>query len=640
MPDIISRIKLDAQGADQAAREIRKITEAYKEAGTAAKNLSATGIGETDPFARATSSAGGVVAGGSSPADVANREERSQRERINARDREQSNRNYNAALRPSFINQGAGVAEAASSGRGGAAVGGALSGVAPFLGGAGIALAAGGALAMTGQRWAENEWERMQSIFGTGMAQRLGRGYNEIEGVMAGYGRKGVPLDMVRQFFAAGSQAGVAGGQAGTLGVSNALMEASRELGLDPTAAAQYLGTLTRGGVDLQQFGGFAGGYKRIGRMAGAFGQENLGEFMRTLTQSIDTALSQGVDMTVERVNRRQYMLEAYGRFGGLSIQGATAMNQMAQQRGMQAARVQRPEDIIAFQAMRGTGMSVTDTMLAMEQDPDKVNAQVYQYLKQRTGGDTDLLRLRLQSYLGGSMSQVDSFIRTQEGIATDTEKQREEDRLKYRKPGGESVRYEDEVRVTAIRQAQMLRNVEKTLLQLTTGFQNFFQNIMGGELPNKDVLSMTWGGYSPELVRAMEDDDRHGLQIHADTLDAQTIDLWRRRAGIPQSEEWQDLMGVMAANPDAVSEDEYQGAYRLIATRYLNRAMRRYGGEGETPEQQEALQALGKLYEVWVNSQVSTVDNEDRMIQLLEGIQQALAAEGYVLTDNLEKTQ
>ena len=63
MADIMSRIILQAQGGDQVAREVGKVTEAYKKAGTAAQGMSATAGGGGDPFTRATDPGGFVPSG-------------------------------------------------------------------------------------------------------------------------------------------------------------------------------------------------------------------------------------------------------------------------------------------------------------------------------------------------------------------------------------------------------------------------------------------------------------------------------------------------------------------------------------------------------------------------------------------------
>ena len=61
MADIMSRIILQAQGGDQAAREVGKVTEAYEKAGRASKGIGgdvSTGGAAGDPFARATAPGG------------------------------------------------------------------------------------------------------------------------------------------------------------------------------------------------------------------------------------------------------------------------------------------------------------------------------------------------------------------------------------------------------------------------------------------------------------------------------------------------------------------------------------------------------------------------------------------------------
>lgn len=502
MPDIISRIKVEAQGADQAAREILKLRDAYRQAGEAAKGMSASigGGSGVDPFAKATAAGGGAIAGGgNSPADVVAREERSRNYRESVKERESKNSSM-GAFGPQGINQGIGVAEALSQGRGGSAVGGIASGIGSLLGGpAGIALVATAAVAMGVQKFADSSFGRLQEAFGSGNAQRLGVSAQTYDKESLGFSRMGIPIGMVKSFFSAASQSGVDMTKGSTQAGINSVMNAASLLGLSPEAGAGLIGALNRSGVNV----GNVVNNGMFGIAKQSFGGANVSLFTSTLQSLVDSASSRGITLGTGSVNSSTNTLAALAQFGGFSAPGAATFAQQLQARGQQAAGVGSAEDIIAYQAMRKEGESITDTMIRMEENPGLVNKKVYEYLKGVTGGDEDQLRMRLKSYLGEgtSMSAVDKFIQTQQGMAGLTDSQVAErlgsKNTSWEKPTGEVA---ESINVFMVRQNDILKEFSDGMLDLTIGLNNAIQKLLG-----KDVrygpLGMTKDGWRPDMT-------------------------------------------------------------------------------------------------------------------------------------------
>jgi hypothetical protein len=410
MPDIISRIRLEAEGADQAAREILKLKAAYEEAATAAKGLSAeVGTGRDDPFAQSIRGDTRTGTLGADNQDILARESRNKLQSDMARERESAN----SALRPpQAINQSLAVAEAIGQGRGGAAASGMAGGIGSLLGGPlGVGLLAGAALLTGAQKMADKSFSRLENVFGTGMSQRLGMSASDADAQIIGFSRMGVPEQMVQSFFQAASQAGVDMRKDATQGAVNTAMLGSVAYGIDPTAMAGLIGAANRAKVNAEN----VAGERMLAMAEQSFGRPDVGMFTQSMQGMIESAMGRGVEMTSDTVNAMSVTMAALAQFGGFSSTGAAQFAGKLQERGVAAAGLQKPEDVVAFQAMRDSGMSVTDTMLAMERDPMEVNRRVMEYLKKTSGDNQDLLRLRVQSYLGAgtSMSAVDRFIET-----------------------------------------------------------------------------------------------------------------------------------------------------------------------------------------------------------------------------------
>ena len=603
MPDIISRIKVEAQGADQAAREILKLRDAYVAAGEAARGLSANiGGGGSDPFAKATAAGGGATqGGGNSPADVAMREERSRRYNENVRSRESKN-SAMGAFKPSGIQQGFSVAEAMSQGRGGSALGGVMSGLGNLLGGpAGIGLLAGGIAAMGIQKFADSAYGRIQDIFGTGMSQRMGMSREAVDARMLDYSRGGTPIGMVKSFFQAASVAGVDMSRSSTKGAINAAMDAATLLGTDPNALAGLIGALNRSNVNASN----VLNPSMLGMATKSFGQANTSLFVQSLQGLIDSASSRGIDLTSGSVNGMAQTMAGLASIGGFSAPGAAAFAQQLQGRGIQAASLSSPEDIIAFSAMRKSGMSVTDTMLAMEQGPEAVNAGVYEYLKQATGGDTDLLRMRMQKYLGPgtTMSQVDRFITTQEEMASMTPEERAAKlgagtgwRDAAMKTNAETIG------ITQARQNEMLKEFNDEMLALTKGI---FDVLM--KMDSKPV-------YNPYGWQPVPADS---TPVSAAQLEAaEAYSSTGSRGGTPTSARTLRAFQYAQAEIEAGMMKELESAAR-------------------SPEARSALSSVKGAYSEAMKGVDSGADAVTILKELAGLLKEIAASQGYVYTDD-----
>ncbi len=492
MPDIVSNIILKAMGADEAAREILKLEKAYKETGKAAQEISPEGVGKADPFASA-------VASGTFQAarETAGREARSETFRQRQRDREESNATYSSRNAPGMVQAGVGVAQQAGAGRYAGAVGGALSGIGAMLGPAGVGLIAAGGLFKAGQSLAEQAYGRVENLWGTGVSQRFGTSFDQMENFAIGLGRKGVPETALNQFLQTASRAGVEAKYAniGVAGGSNAVqkaLDAVMGLGVDPGQAATMLGALSRSGAgNLAQYSMWSG-------MEEKFGRPNIGLYMQEFTRSVESAMTKGIVLSQEQIQRRQGMIGAYVTAGGLSVTGATALNQLMESRGVSAAGLQRPEDVIAYQLMKEkyTGLGMTDLMLKMEQNPNEVNQMMYQYI-QESSGNQDIARMRFKGYAGtGTMGQTVGAMATLGDV----------DLGEIGKVPGISEGFPSWVeamrptqQIVGAKQAQLLFGAEKAALEAATLMKKVFS---GGSV-NINTLSVRLGGagFNPDMA-------------------------------------------------------------------------------------------------------------------------------------------
>lgn len=601
MPDIVSRIRVEALGADQAAREIRKLRDAYTEVGQAARNLSPEAIGGGDPFSAAIAAPGGGVYGGQrAPSDIMEREARSRDYRAQVRGRESAG----VGGVPGQIGQGMGVAEATSTGRGGAAAGGLASLAGGLLmGPAGIALLAGGAAAMGVQKFADNAFVRMENIFGTGTSQRLGRQFSDIEALQKDYGKKGIPLGMVQSFFQAGSASGLSMNKQGALSGTNWAMEAMRDLGVDAGGMAGLMGALSKSDMDMSRIN-----YDFFGQTTKAVGRENIGRYIQEMARGIEAMSSKGITLTEESLTKQTDLLSGLSIFGGMTAEGAAALSQSIQNRGITAAGLKRPEDIIAYQAMRKEGESLTDTLIRMEEDPVGVAMAEYKYLEAATGRNKEVMILQLSESLGISLGATAKFMTTMEemsgrsgaeirealgGVGWQGQVRDEEGKWVYTDPAVEKY---------AIKQAQMLAGFEKSMFDLTTSISKAFQESFGNVI-NLDPTNTTWntiyGGLTPEQLA----EKARAGEIASYRSQAWTIDV-EKVTGEAQ-EPWRE--------------------YKTLASGMLKHAGSRYASSAGNISQEDYYAIIGGL-QAQVNEQSKdTAMSTDEMVVLLRVIKETL---------------
>lgn len=413
MPDIVSRIKVEAQGADAAAREIRKLKKAYDEVAAAAKGIG----GGTDPFSAATESGGGA-----SSAEVRDRQKSNDDQKQVADSRLNNNKqypnqngNYPAAYGGSNLQQQGGNkfinmantafsgAQQANAGQMAGGIGTVLSGIAAFMTSpAGIALIAAGTLAKGVQTLATPAVERRTRIWGSGATQRMGGNYTDTANWEALMGAEGIPLDQVRAFTSAASNTGFSWDNPGASYAAGIAMQAQASTGLSVNTSAGMIGALSKAGMHQANFN-----KSTIGAGVGAFGVENLGTYISGLTNVINTRESQGIQMTSESLKGMQSLITGLGVTGGLSIDASVAAGNRISARGISAAKLGSPDDILSMFAMGGVGKSLTDTQIMMEQEPEKVATAVYDILKTRYSGDEDSLNQAFMQYTKGTMSET-----------------------------------------------------------------------------------------------------------------------------------------------------------------------------------------------------------------------------------------
>jgi hypothetical protein len=626
MPDIISRIRVEASGADQAAREIRKLRDAYNEVGQAARNLSPGGIG-ADPFAQAVSAPGGGVYGGQrAPADITDRETRGKNYQDQVRDRETANTSFNASMRqfPSTIQRAGGMAEAVSRGQYGTAAGQGLTGLGTLLGGPlGIGLLAGGAFAVGGQKLAQNEMERVRQLWGSGQAQRLGISYERLKDWQAGMGIEGIPLERVGEFIQAASQSGFMANKPGASSAAGYAMEAAAMMGVNPAASAAMLGAMSKGGINL----GMAN-YDLWAMMKGTFGTANVGTFVNELTRSTESALKQGIRVTPEEAQRHATMIGAFSEYGGLSPEGAVGIAQMAQQRARGATQLQRPEDIIAFQAMRSAGMSVTDALVAMEESPWEVNKKVFDYLKTATGGDEELMAFRMQSYLGPgtTMSATRAVMSVLEEVSGKGEDEIKE--IMAAKGKGwqgqtkteEGFRQENEQRrIYSGQQLQLLRRLEKSALDMVTFLADIAKAFTGEITLN--ALDVTFASGLPgrfmfEEDRAKEEAEIYGAKLRlGESLGYNLETLGMPRPGGPPVGSW-----------------DYQGEFLIkqYGKAALEQTLRTVGTEGAEVQTQRLVEIMQRYIDFEARS-------KEEMEVMFGLFMDELKKRGFTFTDGDE---
>lgn len=401
MSDIVSRIKVQVDGADQSVKEIEKLEGAYKKTSDAAKGVSPTGGASTDPFERALSPTlppmGGSLQNRTEHAAANERAERRQRQ--------------TESMAGGGINSAVGAASGAmmqlGSGNGAQGAGSALGGVAKMIGmgtGIGAGIAVGSTILNAIGALSGKEKERVQQLQGTGLSPRLGATYGGLRGATIAMGQGGISSSRVTSLFQA--LAG-AGGQLNNQDTWRKITEMGSIMefyGLPPETIGSLMG-------QQQQLGTTGASNKQIIATASKdFGRGAMPEFLAEMTriQGENLALgqtkyTQGGDMLEDAT-----LLGNIKTQGGLSASGSVAAMQQIYSAGRGATALSSPEQVQAYQLMRQRypNMSMTDLMMYMEANPAEVSRVMAEHIE-KTSPNKDVARLRGQMFFGGNMSQT-----------------------------------------------------------------------------------------------------------------------------------------------------------------------------------------------------------------------------------------
>lgn len=571
MPDIISRIRVQAEGADQAAREIRKLKEAYSEVSQAARNLSPSSVGSADPFSRATTAPGGGITGGQrSQGEILEREQRNDFYQRQQRQREGENRAYGGGFGtrfPSTVSNAMNMAQTAGSGQYGSAAGQGASMLGGLLGGGlGIGLMAAGAIGMGVQKFGNTEYERVQRLWGGGVSQRLGLGYQTVRDWEINMGRRGISEQNITSFINTASQSGFdieGSGKGASSRAASIALEAATRLGSSSAASAGLLGAMSQAGMDV---GSADYGVYQIAQ--GTFGRQQVDRFIQTLTQGISGAIELGIRPQTAALDRQTNLMGGLSSIGGLTAAGAANLTSTVLQRSRSAATLSRPEDIIAFQAMRNPGESITETQMRMEANPLLTSRGVFQHLRQQTGGNRDALIHRVRSFLGEgtSVTQAAAFVDTMtetQGMDSDEIQAFLESRASAWLPEGEGEGITREREITAVRQSKLFQRLEESALNLTTELGKLVRD--GLVFDARDVSFGDGVNFGPIENDEMDVHTRN-LVIHAPT------EASSRVLGLPSGDHnMADLRDILSTRPEGALD--YDEAYDIHASRIIDRA-------------------------------------------------------------------
>ncbi len=407
MADIMSRIILQAQGGDQVAREVGKVTDAYKKAGTAAQGMSATAGGAGgDPFTRAT------APGGFIPSQQRDRGEADDRYWGGVRDREGHQRNLAAANNKSargIVTGGIGAFGGVGSGD---IIGGASSGIG-MLAGAGIAgiVAAGVAAGGMAVSKLANAEEARQTL-GQGLQQAIAQGdwgtfREQVMKVRAGGFPEGLLVPYLQGLKAAG----------GRFDPNNAanIGEQMWGEGMEPGNVAQWQALRQRAGTGTLFPGRMETDLYRGGE---AFGQAGSNRFIVAVSSAVEQAMTRGLerggdvfkDTAVYTNFTRLLSALALPGVGNLTDVGAIQAMTQIQQAVASSTQMARPIDAFQFMAMRIPGESYGDTMRRMEKPGSELD--FFRNLEAQAGGREEALEILVREQFGVSWGAVQPTIR------------------------------------------------------------------------------------------------------------------------------------------------------------------------------------------------------------------------------------
>ena len=409
MADYISRIRLETQGGDGAAKEVRKVRDAYESTRTT--------VQETNKA---------VQEGAKTVEDSARSQEHTVIRSMQTMQRAtfahmMSSAGGTIANTVNQLSSGNVVGAFGSTMQG---VGGALSMMGMPIIGAVASLA--GVAANTISNLASKEESRFQQIYGGGLSQQLMSTYETTRDYILRLGVTGVNTATSHRMLSAFA------GQGGRLSEQaipglNYAADMAQNMGISPDVLGEFLGisSILNYQNVLGQTGTRSPMSRIYGMMLGSFekyGPAGMQNYLQAINNQQQMLMTRGVaaqNITEAGMIAGATQLAGYTSLGGLTPQGGVALYQLANQRAMAAGAVQQPEDVVALNAVRTMypGLSVTDAMALMESRPDLVNQVVYSHIVS-TAGNRDVANLMAKRYLGGTTSQAKAWLDTQKALS------------------------------------------------------------------------------------------------------------------------------------------------------------------------------------------------------------------------------
>ncbi len=366
---------------------------------------------------------------------------------------------------------GAGTTALSSAGHAAYSAGGAGS----LLAGVGVAAIVSSIILGVSNSLIKREEDRVEALWGSGTSQRMGQSYESTRDYSISLMRQGIPSSLVQSMMSGFSaQGGTFGNQNRFVPFLSRGMEMAASMGIDPSAMAGLLSTTSRFGLNANQVGLEGSMY---GVADKSFGRGQVSGFVSELNRATISLAALGVrvkDITGAGVGAQSNLLAGYAQFGGLSSEGAIGLSQSANARGSGAGRLSNAQDLLAFSELKRLypDKSNTEIQMLMESRPDLVNRAMFESIKRSTGGDSEMMRQRASSWLGGSMSQATAWIDTQTALAAGKTVTGTSDDLLLQ--GGKGLARE----LTASNQMNILKGVEESLAVIKAGITKTLSGI------------------------------------------------------------------------------------------------------------------------------------------------------------------
>lgn len=606
MADVMSRIVLQAEGGDQVAREVGKVTKAYKDAGSAAGGMSGTGPNggvSFDAFNKATFSGAGTDGGSRSQAND------EYFRRTNARADDHFNRFSGGGGTGGSRRTAPGIANAAGAVVTGDVAGGTSGGLTMLAGGgavgAMIAVLASGII--TSNKLAKTSDERVAQL-GHGLFQGLGvSNWDYIEAQTLATSREGhFPESSYLPYL----QALKSGGGKYQPEMMTQIGDAIIAEGLTASSVAGLQASRQKAGLGFNEDVLDMNVYR--GREA--FGTSNTDRFIATVGTAIEGSMARG--MKVGQLGGQQAydsttgFLSALGLAGGMSIEGAENVFNQVRQATVGTQNLGRAADVFQFMEQRIAGENVLDTQMRISAPTAELDR--YRSIKRSSGGNSDLLEQRVMTEFGVDSFAVRNLINTFE------------DRMGPRTalgPGAGINQVDDFIIETNQRTGAKIGGGLAN--DAAKGWNWFYDNVLGGKKrrtrnnPEYIEAQNDWtGGYSGGSLQ----DNQSILGALPESLQGFGADI--KGTGIRSSMVTSQLLPQMAMYQEYLSGKEM--------TAGENAMFEKYGGLFENmidvlgnPEVAEALSAEGGMNEftrrVQQLDREGTVDSLNQLFTIAE---------------------